>query len=455
MSIDLLLSELSQLAGPAGVAPDAIDRIVADLDRRIAAQIDEILHHPAFQALERAWRGLWFLVERTDFTENIRIEIVNCSKADLLTDLRASESPARTWLARRVHEDVFHQAGGEPFGAVLADFTIEPTAADVWLLRAAGVAAAMAHCPFLAAASSAFVGLDNSAGFARLGALRAISDVAVPAEWDALRGSDDARFLGLVLPRFRLRAPLRWSEASGLEYVESVTADHEHRAWGNAIYALGTRLVAAFARDRWCPNIIGPADGAVQGLPVLDEHALEGEPFSERVVESLVTERLECTLSEAGFIVLTGVSGGRGAAFFSASSLLKPRFFGQTEEGRAAELNFRLMTQLPYVFIAARIAQYTKVVARELRATEIRRYDNETLRQALERELNDWAGHYVIGREVKAQRERHEILRKVQIQVNSVAHADDWYAFDLRLRPRFKFFGAFYTLRVGGGLRAP
>src|SRR5262245_7000249 len=63
-----------------------VDALIAEIDVKLSHQIDEILHHPTFQKLEAAWRGLKFLVDRTDFRENVKVELLNCSKDDLLAD---------------------------------------------------------------------------------------------------------------------------------------------------------------------------------------------------------------------------------------------------------------------------------------------------------------------------------------------------------------------------------
>ncbi|WP_332452182.1 type VI secretion system contractile sheath domain-containing protein, partial [Burkholderia ubonensis] len=38
------------------VDPDLLDWCLADLDEQLGRQLDAILHHPAFQALESTWR---------------------------------------------------------------------------------------------------------------------------------------------------------------------------------------------------------------------------------------------------------------------------------------------------------------------------------------------------------------------------------------------------------------
>src|SRR5262252_287045 len=67
-----------------------VDGMIAEIDQRISRQLDEILHAPELQKLESAWRGLKFAVDRTDFRENVRLELLNCSKEDLLTDFEDS-----------------------------------------------------------------------------------------------------------------------------------------------------------------------------------------------------------------------------------------------------------------------------------------------------------------------------------------------------------------------------
>src|SRR5437879_5787996 len=52
-----------------------IDRVITQIDGHLAEQLDLILHHPEFQALEAAWRGLKFVVDRVDFDEKVRIKL--------------------------------------------------------------------------------------------------------------------------------------------------------------------------------------------------------------------------------------------------------------------------------------------------------------------------------------------------------------------------------------------
>ncbi|WP_437930224.1 type VI secretion system contractile sheath large subunit [Sorangium sp. So ce291] len=411
--------------------PERLDDLIAGIDRRIGAQVDMILHHQVFQRLERAWRGLWFVVERTSFDENIRIELLNCSKDDLRDDFTSAGAADRSGL----HAIVYARAigrGHEPYGAVIAniEFDVEPE--DVALLQGCATVALLAQAPFVAAASPLLLGVDSYR------ALGTVDAVQAPEALQQLRGEECSRAAGLALPRFLLRAPFGRGERAetSFAYQES-TEDHESYCWGNACFAFATRLTDSFARYRWCPNIIGPAAGGlIEGLPRPD-----GEGVIQTPTEVALSFSDEAAIAERGLIPLLSVAPGQ-ACFFSASSLQAPRSFGDTEEGRAAEMNYRLGTQLPYLFILARIVHYLKVIYRSYQ------HAFETPQEA-EKELNDWVGQYVADREVvtAASRARRP-LRKAKVLIENTEHEGDWYRLETRLRPHFKHMGAFFTLSV-------
>ena len=110
-----------------------------------------------------------------------------------------------------------------------------------------------------------------------------------------------------------------------------------------------------------------------------------GEIQTKIPTEIMLTERREFELSEEGFIGLTFRKDSDNACFFSANSVQKPKYFGQSEEGRAAEMNYRLGTQLPYMFIMCRIAHYLKVLQREQIGSWKERADLEQRAQRLDR----------------------------------------------------------------------
>jgi type VI secretion system protein ImpC len=209
---------------------------------------------------------------------------------------------------------------------------------------------------------------------------------------------------------------------------------------------MASRIADSFAKYRWCPNIIGPqAGGTVENLP-LHQYQAMGETQTKCPTEVMISERREFELSEQGFIALTFRKDSDNAAFFSANSAQRPKTFGQSPEGKAAELNYRLGTQLPYIFVACRIAHYLKVIQREQIGT------NKEAAE-LQGELNNWIGQYVVDQDgVSSYLRGIRPLRQAQITVSEVPGNAGFYKVDMKVRPHFKYMGASFTLSLVGKL---
>ena len=425
-----------------------VDRMIAELDRRLSAQTDEILHHRQFQELESAWRGLKLFVERTDFRENIGIEMLHAGKDELLDDFLDASEISQSSLYKLAYTAEYGQFGGNPLGAIIGNYYLEPTAMDMRLVQSLASVSAMAHAPFIAAAGPSFFGLNS---FERLPALKDLQDIFSStryAKWQAFRESEDSRYVGLAVPRFLLRQPYDPEEnpVRAFVYKESVDGNHENFLWGNAAFAFASRITDSFAKYRWAANIIGPrSGGAVEDLPVHHYESL-GDIEMKIPTEILISDRREYELAEQGFIALTMRKGSDNAAFFSANSCQKPKYFGTSAEGRAAELNYRLGAQLPYLFTVSRLAHYIKVLQREHIGSWKERTD-------LERELNIWIRQYVADQENPSSDTRsRRPLRDARVIVEDVEGDPGWYRVSLSVRPHFKYMGAYFTLSLVGKL---
>lgn len=425
-----------------------VDALIAEIDVKLSHQMDEIIHHPTFQKLESAWRSLKFVIDRTDFRENIKVELLNCSKEDLLADFEDAPEVPKSGLYKIVYSAEYGTFGGRPFGAIVANYEFGPGPQDIALLQKCAAVACMSHAPFLAAAGPGFFGLKDYLNLPNLKDLKSLFEGPQYTKWQSFRESEDARYVGLTLPRFLLRLPFGANTVpvKAFNYEEDVIGKHDAYCWGNAAFALATRIADSFAKYRWCPNIIGPqAGGAVENLP-LHQYEAMGEIQTKIPTEIQLTERREFELSEEGFIGLSYRKDSDNACFFSANSCQKPKYFGQSAEGRAAETNYRLGTQLPYMMIMCRLSHYLKVLQREQIGTWKERAD-------LERELNDWIGQYVADQDVVSAAIRgRRPLRQAQIIVSDVEGQPGWYKVDMKVRPHFKYMGAFFTLSLVGKL---
>lgn len=447
--VAILISELVRTSRTEEKVDKAlVDQILAEIDGKLSLQVDEILHSPAFQQLESAWRGLKYVVDHTNFRENTKVEVLSIPKSQLLEDFEDAPEVVKSGLYKHIYTAEYGQFGGEPLGAMIANYEFGPGPQDISLLQYVASVATMAHAPFVAAAGPKFFGVSEFTEVPNLKDLKSIFEGPQYAKWQSFRESEDSRYVGLTLPRFLLRLPYgrETNPIKAFNYEETVRDSHSSYLWGNTSFAFATRLADSFAKFRWCPNIIGPrSGGAVEDLP-LHQFESMGDIETKIPTEVLIPDRREFELAEEGFIALTMRKGSDNAAFFSANSVQKPKFFGDTPEGREAETNYKLGTQLPYLFIISRLAHYIKVLQRE----QIGSWKND---QDLQRELNNWIRQYVSDQEnpSPAVRSRRP-LRKAQITVSDVAGDPGWYTVDLSVVPHFKYMGASFTLSLRGKL---
>lgn len=425
-----------------------VDQMLVELDRKISSQMDEILHNEEFQKMESSWKGLKLLVDRTDFRENNKIELLHATKEELLEDFEFSPETTQSGLYKHVYSSGYGQFGGEPTGAIIGNFSFTPSTPDMRLLQYMSSIGAMSHAPFISSVGPEFFGIDSFEELPNLKDMKSIFESPKYTKWRSLRDSEDARYVGLTAPRFLLRVPYDPTEnpIKSFNYRESVTASHNHYLWGNTAFAFASRLTDSFAKYRWCPNVIGPqSGGAVEDLPV---HVFEsmGALQAKIPTEVLVTDRKEFELAEEGFISLTMRKGSDNATFFSANSIQKPKIFPNTKEGKEAETNYKLGTQLPYMMIINRLAHYIKVLQRE-------QIGSWKERQDLERELNGWIKQYVADQEnPPADVRSRRPLRAAKIEVSDVEGNPGWYQVSMSVRPHFKYMGASFELSLVGRL---
>jgi type VI secretion system protein ImpC len=424
--------------------------MIAELDAKLSAQLDEVLHNEAFQKIESAWTGLKYLVDKTNFRENIKLEIMNCSKDDLMADFEDAPEIPKSGLYKQIYTRDYGQFGGEPTGAIIANYDFGPGAQDVQLLQNIASVSTMAHAPFVAAAGPQFFGHEDFSGLPNMKDLSSVFEGPQYTKWRSFRESADSRNVALSLPRFLGRLPYGQETVpvKAFAYEENVRGDHDDYLWVNSAFTFAANLSQAFAKWRWCANIIGPqSGGAVDDLPVhlFDEM---GETTTKIPTEILVSDRREFELAEEGFMPLTFRKGSDNACYFSANSCQKPKYFGQSKEAKENETNFKLGTMLPYNFMVARVAHYLKAIQRE-------KLGGTYTKEKLQAELSTWIKQYVndtdhpmegtVGRRP---------FRRAAIIVEDIDGDPGWYKIDMKLMPHFKYQGANFELSLVGKLEA-
>ena len=433
------------LEGAMTVSKDAevmINARIAQIDHLVSLQLNEVLHNPSFQKLEGSWRGLKYLLDQSETSDKLKIKVLNVTKKELLRDLQRAPEFDQSALFKKVYEEEYGVFGGAPFGALIGDYEFGRGPEDVELLEKVAQVASAAHAPFLTAASPEMVNLDS---FTQIDAPRdmaKIFDSSEYAKWKSFRQSEDSRYVGLCLPHVLMRLPYgkNGAQVDTFNYEEAVDGtDHSKYLWGNAAYALATRLTQAFAMYGWCAAIRGvEGGGLVEGLPTHNFTTDSGDVALKCPTESPITDRREKELADLGFIPLVHCKGTDYAAFFSIQSAQKPKIY----DTEAANANARLSTQLPYILAISRFAHYLKSMMRDKIGSFMSRTD-------CERFLNQWITNYVTPDDTASPSVKaSHPLRDARIEVSEVPGKPGVYRAVSFLKPHFQLDELSVSLRL-------
>ena len=411
-----------------------LDEHIAALDAQISSQLDEVMHHPDFQRVESTWRGVKSLIDQTDFRQNVRIDLLDVSKEHLVQDFDDAPEIAQSGFYQHTYTQEYDTPGGEPIAAAIANYEFGCDPQDVALLRDISKVAAAAHMPFIGAIGPAFFGKSTMEEVAAIKDIGNYLDRAEYIKWHGFTQSDDARYVGLTMPRVLGRLPYGPDTipVRSFNYIESVKGpDHHKYLWVNAAFAFAANMVKSFIANGWCVQIRGPqAGGAVSDLPI---HLYDLGTGSQVKIPSevMIPETREFEFANLGFIPLSYYKNRDYACFFSANSAQKPALYDTAD----ATANSRINARLPYVFLLSRIAHYLKLIQREnIGTTKDRRL--------LELELNTWVSGLVTemtdpGDDLQASHP----LREAKVIVEDIEDNPGFFRVKLYAIPHFQVEG--------------
>lgn len=440
------------LEGEITVAKDTevmINSRIAEIDALLSAQLNEIMHAPEFQKLESSWRGLHYLVDKSETGTLLKLRVLNVTKQELSKDLEKAVEFDQSAMFKKVYEEEFGMFGGAPFGALIGDFEFGKHPQDISLLEKVSNVAAAAHAPFISAASPELLNLESFSQLDDPRDLAKIFDTTEYAKWRSFRDSEDSRYVGLTAPHILMRLPYGEATApvEAFKFEEDVDGtNHTKYLWGNAAYAFGARLTESFAKYNWCATIRGvEGGGLVEGLPTHTFKTDDGDIALKCPTEIAITDRREKELSDLGFIPLVHCKGTDYAAFFAAQSVQKSKKY----DTDAANANARLSTQLQYIMAVSRFAHYLKAMMRD-------KIGSFMSRQNAQEFLNRWISNYVLlddnaGQEAKARFP----LREARIDVAEIAGKPGCYRAVAFLKPHYQLDELTVSLRLVADLPPP
>ncbi|MGC9983789.1 MAG: type VI secretion system contractile sheath large subunit [Polyangia bacterium] len=423
----------------------SIEAMTAAIDRKLSEQINAIMHHPDFQQLEGTWRGLHHLVCNSETDDMLKIRVLNVSKKDLHKTLKRFKGVAwdQSPVFKKLYEEEYGTLGGEPFGCLVGDYYFDHGPQDVELLGEMAKIAAAGHAPFLAAASPTVFQMESWQELSNPRDLTKIFQIPEYAGWRSLRDSDDARYIGLTMPRFLARRPYgaKTNPVEAFDFEEDANGpDARKYTWANSAYAMAVNINRSFKLYGWCSRIRGiESGGDVQGLPTHIFPTDDGGVDLRCPTEIAISDRREAELAKSGFMPLVYKKNTDFAAFIGAQSLHKPAQYDDPD----ATSNAALAARLPYLFATCRFAHYLKCIVRDKIGSFKEAAD-------MQRWLQNWIVQYVDGDPAHSSEatKARKPLAAAEVIVEPVEGNPGYYASKFFLRPHYQLEGLTVSLRL-------
>ena len=442
-----ILDEGMKSAPDKGVVAMINERI-AEIDQILTDQLNAIMHHPDFQALESSWIGLRDMVFGTETSTTLKLRLMNVTKKELLKDLETAVDHDMSVLFKKVYEEEYGTFGGNPYSLLIGDYYFGRHPQDMALLQRISKVAAAAHTPFITAVAPTMFDMTS---FTDLGVPRDLSKIFESAElttWRSFRDSEDSRYVSMVLPRYAARLPYgaKTKPVDSFNFEEDVDGrDHSKYLWGNSCYQLGLRITDAFAKYNWTTAIRGvEGGGKVSGLTAHTFKTDDGDTVLKCPTEVTITDRREKELNDLGFISIVNSKGSDFAAFFGGQTTNKPRVYNLD----TANANAALSSRLPYVLAASRFAHYLKVIMRD-------KIGSFQTKDSVESYLNTWLSQYVLLDANATQGEKARFpLAEGRVDVVEVPGRPGAYQATVFLRPHFQMEELTTSIRLVAELPA-
>jgi type VI secretion system protein ImpC len=417
-----------------------LDFVITDLRFNINLMLNQLIHDKSLQALESAWRGLYWLVKTADGHPLCKIDMLPVHKDILREDISARTDLVETHFFELLYINEYGQYGGEPYGAVVFDFGFEHSKEDIDFLQQLAQIGRFAHAPIFAAANPSFFGLERFEDLPNIDSLEELQQGARFKYWKKFQESQEAAYLLLTLPKVLLRSSYSFAKrnVSSTLYNEDISRLASNCLWGSAAFAFAVNCLESFKKYGTCSELVGPEEGAVNGLDPV--RIFEDEAIAP--VQVLLSERKEAELVRLGFAPLSVIKSQSKLVFYSANSLRWGYCCAQPSSFQDQHLDQVLSAQFPYAFIILRIAQYLKVITRDFVGSTHNVSELETL-------LDNWLRAYVSDVEnppadVRARRP----LKKVVLTMSPSAVQPGWYHTEIHITPHTKYLGRYFDLSL-------
>jgi type VI secretion system protein ImpC len=280
------------------------ERLVALVDETTSELMRKILHHPQFQALESAWRGLYFVVRRTDTNNDLKLFLMDISKEEISDNLKSSKDLTDSDIFRKIVIEKNKSFGGEPWALICGNYEFELNVEDVAALIRLGKIANISNAPFISHVKPEMLGIESLVDKPNVSDWNLSETTDASKLWTMLRTISVASSIGLAIPKFLARLPYgELTDPTEVFSFEEVTKDFQHKyyLWSNPSFAIALLLAQSFRSFGW--EIGRKLLTEIDGLPT-HLYSQDGENKTKSCAEINMTHTACDTLIEQGLIPL-------------------------------------------------------------------------------------------------------------------------------------------------------
>lgn len=301
-----LSSFIRKIVQPHLVTTDRAEqsKLLAVLDEVTSDFMRKIMHHPEFQALESAWRGLYFLVRRAETDTDLKLFILDISKNEVSGNLKAVNDLTDSFLYKWIVKEASDTFGGEPWTVICGNYNFGLNVDDVATLIRLGKISTVANAPFISYMLPEMLGITSLAATPDSIDWKVSADSTETRLWETLRGLPEAEYIGLSIPRFLVRLPYgEATEPTETFSFEELTdfENHDQYLWVNPSFACGLLLANSFRKSGW--DMGNALQTKIDGLPT-HLYQEDGETKTKPCAEVVLTENACDKLLEQGLMPL-------------------------------------------------------------------------------------------------------------------------------------------------------
>lgn len=320
-----------------------VSPIISDIDKLLNKQVNEILHNKEIRRLESIWRGLKFLIDRTDFRKDIQIDIMSVPKDALVNAFHEN-----------IYLPMYESILESPISAVIADYEFDRTAKDIEILMNLSLEAEVIQVPIITSIGSEFFGIDSTDELNRLPYLGEILKRSEYVKWNGFRESESSRWIMVAFNRFLLRLP--YGNDNRTKRFNFVEAEPIY-LWGNAVWGISSLLTSSFAKMGWATEIVGMRNGIIPDLPIRPYITKTKEEIFIPL-ETYLPIQIHSDLAENGISALTCRLNSDFAVLLSAPMVHIPEKYSD----KSITEKSILRTTLPYQLLVAKVVNYITMI---------------------------------------------------------------------------------------------